>query len=241
MENAAEALKMAAAVLIFVLALSITINAFGETRVVTQKILEYKDREYNYSYVDDQGGSTERIVYINDIIPTIYKAYRENYKVIFDSSLQGPLFGNEGLYRKKVKGSWNDIWYIDLQNETLGSEEDKARVLTAILYGWNTPESVINKNFTFTFEPVTSANELRNSKSIEFLHSDGLYGILKTSTIKIKETTGIYYQEEVKTEDDATTTSGSGTSSGAPTDDSGMEVPDANKTEKRVIRYSMAN
>ena len=49
MENAAEALQMAAAVLIFVLALSLSINAFGEARVASQTILEYSDREYDYS------------------------------------------------------------------------------------------------------------------------------------------------------------------------------------------------
>lgn len=67
MENAAEALKMAAAVLIFVLALSISINAFGEVRAASSTILDYKDREYSYTYVeenkDSSGNSiTERIV-----------------------------------------------------------------------------------------------------------------------------------------------------------------------------------
>ena len=38
MENAADALKMAAGVLIFVMALSISINAFGEVRQYRQRI-----------------------------------------------------------------------------------------------------------------------------------------------------------------------------------------------------------
>ena len=80
MENAADALKMAAAVLIFVMALSISINAFSEVRQTSQTILDYKDREYDYTYVDDNGGTTTRIVSAETIVPSIYKAYKENYK-----------------------------------------------------------------------------------------------------------------------------------------------------------------
>ena len=70
MENAADALKMAAAVLIFVVALSISINAFGQVRLASRTILEYNDKEYNYTYVEDNG-TTKRIVGIESIIPTI--------------------------------------------------------------------------------------------------------------------------------------------------------------------------
>ena len=49
MENAADALKMAAAVLIFVVALSISINAFSEVRTTATTILNYKDNEYDYT------------------------------------------------------------------------------------------------------------------------------------------------------------------------------------------------
>ena len=82
MENAADALQMAAAVLIFVLALTIAINSFGQVRQVSQLIIGYNDREYDYTYVEDNG-NTERIVGLESIVPSIYKAYRENYKIVF--------------------------------------------------------------------------------------------------------------------------------------------------------------
>ena len=53
MENAADALKMVAAVLVFVMALSITINSFTETRIAATTILNNKDKEYDYTYVED--------------------------------------------------------------------------------------------------------------------------------------------------------------------------------------------
>ena len=45
MENAAEALKMAAAVLMFVMALSVAIVSYGEVRRTADEILDIRDRE----------------------------------------------------------------------------------------------------------------------------------------------------------------------------------------------------
>lgn len=84
MENVADALKMAAAVLAFVLALSISINAFGEARQSSQIILDSRDREYDYDYTYVENiESTQRIVSAETIIPSIYRAYKENYKIVF--------------------------------------------------------------------------------------------------------------------------------------------------------------
>ncbi len=96
MENATEALKMAANVLIFVLALSISMNAFASVRRTSEIILTYKDREYDYSYVTE--GENERIVSSETIVPSIYKAYKENYKIVFKSKA---ITNHGGLYQKK--------------------------------------------------------------------------------------------------------------------------------------------
>lgn len=53
MDNAIDALHIAAGVLIFVVALSISINAFSEVRITSQTILNYRDREYDYTYVEE--------------------------------------------------------------------------------------------------------------------------------------------------------------------------------------------
>ena len=113
MENAADALHMAASVLIFVLALTISINAFGQVRQTSQALVEYNDREYSYTYVEentDEAGNvlTERLVGLDSIIPSIYKAYRENYKIVFrDSDSETSenaedLLGDDGLYKKET-------------------------------------------------------------------------------------------------------------------------------------------
>lgn len=221
MENAAEALKMAAAVLIFVLALSISINAFGEARIASRTILDYKDREYDYTYVDDNRDAngnvvTQRIVSLESIVPTIYKAYKENYKIVFDeNTFEG------GLYRRKdATGTPVEVYSIDLQNEILGNDTQKEQFIMAILYG--------NRGFENQSDFETINNRFVKNLGI-YLNSKGIYD--KINNIKLKESIGVYYQEETPTIND---------DGSFETPAENADVPNANKTLKRVITYSIA-
>lgn len=177
MENAADALKMAAAVLIFVLALSISINAFGEVRKTSQVLLDYQDREYDYTYVEENG-STERIVGLETMIPTIYKLYKENYKIIFESRT----IAVNGVYKKiNADSSSTKINYIDLEKEVFATDKRKEEFIMAILYGANTDTKT-------TFRTVSRID----------LNDRGLYDIIKGK--RFKEKLGVYYQEEVQGE-----------------------------------------
>lgn len=228
MENAADALKMAVAVLIFVLALSISINAFSETRQAIDVILKYNDREYEDTYIkeeeikDDSGNLiTERTVGIESIIPNIYKAYKENYKIVFDISDSTTINHKISLYKKRNinnvgTSEWEDRNYIDLQNESLaGGEEQKRIFIHAILYGKN-----YNYEENGTIKAWTEIYKEFETLGIKFTNSEGLYNIIKAK--KYKESLGVYYQEEV----DGSNPTGN------------IEMPDANKTKKRVITYS---
>ena len=109
MENAADALKMAGAVLLFVLALSVIIFSFGQARENSDIILNYKDRETTYidgkDYYTTTG--TEREVSIETIVPAVYRAFLENYKVVFDGLSQP-------IYRiKNPSGNCVDKYTID--------------------------------------------------------------------------------------------------------------------------------
>ena len=207
MENAADALKIAASVLIFVVALSISINAFGEARMTATTILNYQDNEYDYTYVEentDASGdvSTERIVGVETVVPSIYKAYRENYKIVF-KGLDG------GVYTQDDEtGRAQEINTIDLQNEVLGTESQKEQFVNAILYG--------KKYSEFNTVRTTFENNLHIH-----LNDEGIYD--KIVGRKIKENIGIYYQEEA----------------GLVEDEEDSSVPDANKTTKRVITYTL--
>lgn len=205
MENAVDALKIAAAVLVFVVALSISINAFGQVRIASKTLLDYTDREYDYTYVENNG-STKRIVGLESIIPTIYKSYKENYKIVFDPSVM-----SGGVYKKDN----NEVYTIDLENETIAGNTAKEQFLLAIIYGKNCMKDQEMIDKFGTWEKLKET--YKNSSKID-LNDEGIYDKIKS--VKLEESIGVYYQEEVGiTEEDSS-------------------VPDANKTQKRVITYS---
>lgn len=229
MENAADALRIGAWVLIFVLALSVSINALTQAKQAADKIIMYNDREYDYSYITGNNANTQRTVSIQTIVPTIYRAYKENYKVILDEdTIKGIL--PHGLY-----GRWDDvdkeykpIYYIDLEKEAVSdlkiSEDDedwltlKEYFIRRILYGNAAKLADADKENWCKMQ----LSRINWSDTKYPINDKGLFGAIKTIEIqnkKLIEYLGVYYQEEA--EKGATTT------------------PNANKTEKRVITYKL--
>lgn len=217
MENAIDALHMAVAVLIFVVALSISINAFGEVRITAQTIIDSKDKEYSYTYVEDNG-TTERIISLESIVPSIYKAYKENYKIVFrdneSSEEANDLLGDDGIYRVRddTTGNLVGVYKIDLEEQVLGNNTQKEQFIMAILYG--------SRYSDF----YTVKNKFETNLGI-YLNNQGIYDKIKNIGTGLKENLGVYYQEETPSED--------GTSEGGES-----AVPNANKTTKRVITYT---
>lgn len=188
MENAADALQMAAAVLIFVLALTIAINSFGQARQTAQLILDNNDREYDYTYVDYDIATTKRIVSAESMLPTIYKAYRENYKIIFEK-----LPDDKYLYQQRnEEGKWEKIYTIDMEyGVRLADDRRKLQFLMALLYGEDMEETGGN-----TFKEVS--DYFKDSAGV-ILKKDGLYDTIKGNTFE--ESIGVYYQEEANNGD----------------------------------------
>ena len=205
MENAVDALKMAGAVLLFVLAISVAIVSFGQAREAADTILDYKDRETVYIdgnlYYKTTG--TERTVGLETIIPTIYRAYIENYKIVFEGI-------NEPIYTLKLSGNTKIAKYtIDLETKTttdgiqinnvaLANDEQKSEFLCGILYN--------------DFTKSGSAENFKKKYNVE-LPTNSLISRLKGK--KITEYLGVYYQNDNE------------------------DVPDVNKTEKRIITYKI--
>ena len=81
MENMADALRMAFGVLVFVIALSITMNLVSQARATTNQIFNNMDR---ITYIEQDVRTTEdanhRIVGMETIIPTIYRYSVENVR-----------------------------------------------------------------------------------------------------------------------------------------------------------------
>lgn len=83
MENAVDALKIAFAVLVFVIALTVAITMFTQLNQVSKIVLASSDITQYYEYEIATDEQRNRIVGLETIIPTLYKYYRENYTVLF--------------------------------------------------------------------------------------------------------------------------------------------------------------
>lgn len=84
MENAAEALMMGVAVLIFVIALTVGITVFSQVMGVADSVLYTQDETNYYDYQGAVGkASQNRIVGLETIVPTLYKYYSENFTILF--------------------------------------------------------------------------------------------------------------------------------------------------------------
>ena len=151
MENAAEALKMAGGVLLFIIALSVSIISFGQVRQTADTIFSSKDRETeyidgDYYYQVGDGSSSERTVGLETILPTISRVYSENYKIIFEG-LNDPIYTviKSGEKRICLDGEFDNAI------RGVGTENEK-QFLNAVLYGdKGGANSIFNLNFLRKF------------------------------------------------------------------------------------------
>lgn len=186
MENATEALKIAFGVMMFVLALTLSITSFSQATQAVEGITYMSDRETTYTYVKPASNSN-RIVGVETIIPTMYNAYKENYKVYFYESYTDEN-NNQPMYLYKyvdpnVAAAPTNIYYVDLEKEIFSSATEAIEHLDVLL----------GKRPTNT-----------NAKYYEqFIHTEGLYEFL--SDKKFEEILGEYYQEDALDAENGTT------------------------------------
>ena len=213
MENAVDALKMAGAVLMFVIALSVSIVAFGQVRQASDIILDYKDRETVYIDGDYYYEATglERTVSLETVIPSIFRAYNEQYKIVFEG-LTEPIYTYRNSRNIREERYAIDMDYDGNIINTNDSAQGYTTFLNAIIYGKK------DTNFDLWYNTVNKAI---------ILPSQSLYDRLKGR--QIKEYLGVYYPSETLDENETTT---------IDTNITG-EVPDANKQEKRIITYKI--
>lgn len=184
MENATEALKMAAAVLMFIMALSVAIVSFGQVRRTSDEILDMKDRETEYIdgnfYYKTTG--TERTVGLEAIIPTIYRVYYENYRIVFT----GNGMENTPIYTNIGGNSNEQRFALDLAYEKTilnGQDLDKIEILlNAIVYG---------KSNTTEYKDLYLKKVSLPSKSLYERLAEKI-----NQGYQIKEFLGVYYQND---------------------------------------------
>lgn len=118
MENAVEALKMAGFMLLFIIALSITMVTLTQAKTTADSLVKNQDRQQSYHYIEvtgDLSRSLSRTVTLADIIPTLYRYAQEDYAVQFYTSSRNPLYVYEsGQIKNGVPVKKNDL---DLDTE----------------------------------------------------------------------------------------------------------------------------
>lgn len=118
MENAVEALKMAGFMILFIIALSITMITITQAKTTADSLVKNQDRQQSYQYIEvtgDLSKSLSRTVTLADIIPTLYRYAQEDYAVQFYTSSGSPLYVYEsGQIKNGVHVKKNDL---DLDTE----------------------------------------------------------------------------------------------------------------------------
>jgi len=180
MENVTEALKIAFGFMMFVLALGLSMFSFSQATQAVDSIITMKDREMQYTYVQPASDSN-RIVGVETIVPTMYKAYKENFRIEFYNGTLGGNYTEHPIYLYRyVDPNTNKppvpINYIDLEQEILPNATQAIKHLTQIL------------------------------KETTYYHTDGVYKYLKGK--KFKEYLGEFYQEDKLALDTATPSEG---------------------------------
>lgn len=221
MENVADALKMAAAVLVFVSALSIGISSFSQARATADILIAYSDRETVTQFAQDTE-TTSRLVGAETIIPTIYRAYKENYRILFYDIDGKPI----ELYSKNEDGATVRVSCIDEEEDAMRDAWQEDNFIMALLYGTNGTYKKSDGS-SMTFSEFKDELYKYNSK-ITLLNSSGIYDTILKGSI-FEERYGVYYQDDTEITIDSNTD--------ISDQSSDVQTSDANKTKKRVISY----
>lgn len=179
MENAVDALKIAFAIMMFVMALSLSIFSLSKANSAVTAIISLNDRETDYNYAEPNPTNT-RTVGVETIVPTMYKAYKENFQIYLLDKNKQPLIiyyatDIEGKRKKDEDGYDIGINYID-GSEVFGSAKEAEEHLNAILGNPNNVTNEIYKN------------------QLNAAYTDGLYIYLAEH--KFTEQIGEYYQND---------------------------------------------
>lgn len=118
MENAVDALKIGFAVLVFIMALSLSMYMYTEAKETADIVLHSSDISEFMEYtelIDDMAvakQSENRVVGVETIIPTLYKYYKENYTIIF----------------RKADGSFLEIYKTSTNPDNWGSGDNRGTI-----------------------------------------------------------------------------------------------------------------
>ena len=229
MENITEALKMAAAILLFVGALSLTIATFTKVRQTSAAVMENSDK--NASFYDNIEYSSEKIVGLETVVTNCYLYYKNYNTILFytgsldsDNKLvnvkEMPLYNtesipvddkiNSNLLIKNVDGtdlSKREVFGLDINDERsrkepwIGTDVKNRDFVRSFLKAEKT-EGYIWSRTALNTSNIVSDHKL----SIGFLYTDytngrNFYTENSNSNMKFVERIGTYKYNYKNNED----------------------------------------
>ena len=118
MEDAADALKIAFAVLVFAMGLAVFFNMASLAKNTSDTVFLSIDKSNYYQYSTDIKIQDNRIVKLKDIIPTIYRYNKENYGVtIIDKT--GNLIARFDIDTENNAQLWKNLPHITNDKEKI--------------------------------------------------------------------------------------------------------------------------
>lgn len=185
MENAVDALKMAFAVMVFVMALSLAIYMFSQARETADIVLHSSDVTQYMSYEQVSEGSEKRIVGLESIVPTLYKYYKENYTVIFRNS--------DGKFLELYKTKTDSDTWSENKNKYYNGDNNKEKICsfdvneeTSRHEPWTANADLYKQNI----DTFLSGGTIKYSNGVEYNYGKGFMQTYKNS--KFKEDLGEY-------------------------------------------------
>jgi len=122
MENAIDALKMAFAMLVFVMALGLGIHTLGLARETADIMLTLADPPHTAGFRDATENRV-RTVGLETIIPSLYKYYKEDYMVVFQRKV-GEIYKPMKIYETQTNPVLWSHSYAKLWNGGYKEEVD---------------------------------------------------------------------------------------------------------------------
>ena len=177
MENAVEALKIAAGVLLFVLALTVSISCFSQANKSVTAIVSMRDRDVEIAYdqIKPSNGLT-RTVGVETIVPTMYTAYYENIEIFFKDS----------------SGDTIPIYYdLDTYGRIKTNDDGSYKTVDSILAGLEKMrlDMILSGKYNL---PNYIDDDMKNKYEKQYIYDNGFYNFIKDK--KFEEKLGEYYQ-----------------------------------------------
>lgn len=90
MENAADALKIAFAIFVFVIAIAVTFSIISQAKSTADTVLYHSDETNFYEHVASGEGNRE--VSVKEVISTLYRYYKESVSVTINIGNESRIF-----------------------------------------------------------------------------------------------------------------------------------------------------